>query len=71
MRENNKLEPNKILASIDMRILNKYIKRSRYVQAHMKDFTYHQRGYKVFSKMDLKAGYCQLLINEETGKLAL
>lgn len=70
MKEHSKLEPNMIRASIDMRIPNKYIKRSGYVQALIiEDFTYHLRGCKVFNKMDLKAGYHELSINEETRKL--
>lgn len=59
-----------IHVTIDMRVLNKYIKRKSYVQAStVKDFTYHLQRCKIFSKMDLKAGYYQLMIYKETRKL--
>ena len=59
-----------IRASIDMRIPNRDIKRSRYVQAHIiEDFKYLLRGCSVFSKMDLKAEHNQLSIDKETRKL--
>ena len=65
------LEPHMIRASIDMRIPNESMKRSRCVQAPIiEDFTYHLRGCKIFSKLDLTQGYHQLSIDEETRALA-
>ena len=65
------MEPNMIRVSINIRIPNRDIKRSRYVQAPIiEDFTYRLRRCRVFSKMDLNAGYHQLSIDEETRTLA-
>ncbi|XP_013409816.1 uncharacterized protein LOC106173287 [Lingula anatina] len=61
-----KLEPHMIRASIDMRIPNQGMKRSRCVQAPIiEDFTYHLRDCSIYSKLDLRSGYHQLSIDEE------
>ena len=65
------LEPGQIRASIDMRVVNEAMKRSRIVQAPViEDFTFAFNDCKVFSKLDLKQGYHQLTLDEESRKLA-
>ena len=67
----NELESHMIRASIDMRIPNESMKRSRCVQApKIEDFIYHLHDCKVFSKLDLKQGYHQLALDPETRKVA-
>ena len=52
--DKEKLEPQMIRASIDMRIPNKSMKRSRCVQSpKVEDFIYHLHDCKVFTKLDL------------------
>jgi len=65
------LGPDQIRACIDMRVVNESMKRSRVVQAPViEDFTYAFNDCKVFSKLDLKQGYHQLTLDEESRKLA-
>jgi len=65
------LKSHMIRASIDMRIPNESMKRSRCVQAPvLDDFTYAMHDCRVFSKLDLRQGYHQLTIDEETAKVA-
>ena len=69
--EKDDLESHMIRASIDMRIPNDKMKRSRCVQApKIDDFIYHLHDCKVFSKLDLKQGYHQLTLDPETRKVA-
>lgn len=66
-----KLDSHMIRASIDMRIPNRAMLRSRCVQAPIiEDFTYSLRDCKIFSKLDLKQGYHQLRVGQETAKVA-
>ena len=52
-----------------MRIPNQHIKKSRSIRAAIIEyFIYHLRECRVFNKMDLKAGYHQLPIDEKTWK---
>ncbi len=61
------LEPEQIRASIDLRVVNKAMSCSRIVQAPLvKDFTHAFNDCKVFSKLDLKQGYHQLTLDEES-----
>ena len=65
------LEPHQIRASIDMRLVNAHMKRSRIVQAPLlEDFALQFNDCKVFSKLDLRQGYHQLALDEESRKLA-
>ena len=66
-----KLEPQMIRASIDMRIPNKFMKHSRCVQSpKVEDFIYHLHDCKVFTKLDLRQGYHQLTLDPETRQIA-
>ena len=68
---NEELDSHMIRASIDMRIPNRAMMRSRCVQAPIiEDFTYTLRDCKVFSKLDLKSGYHQLKVSPETAQVA-
>jgi hypothetical protein len=68
--EVDELEPHMIRASIDMRVPNTEMKRSRCVEAPiLDDFTYHLHDCRIFSKMDLKSGYHQLSIDEDTSTI--
>ena len=54
-----------------MRIPNKAMKRSRCVQAPIKDdFTYALKDCVIFSKLDLRQSYHQLAIHKESSKVA-
>ena len=58
------LEPHMIRASVDLRVPNKYMERNRILQAPVvEDFTCKFHDCKVFSKMDLKQGYHQLILH--------
>ena len=60
-----------IRASIDMRIPNKAMKRSRCMQAPIiDDCTYTLKDCVIFSKLDLRQGYHQLAIDKESSKVA-
>ena len=66
-----KLEPHEIRASIDLRLANKAMTRSRIVQAPLiEDFTHKFHDCTVWSKLDLKQGYHQLTLDEESRKIA-
>lgn len=68
--ETEELEPHMIRASIDMRLANTAMKRSRCVEAPiLDDFTYHMHDCRIFSKLDLKHGYHQLAIDTETSAI--
>ena len=69
--DKEKLEPQMIRASIDMRIPNRSMKRSRCVQApRVEDFEYHLHDCRIFTKLDLRQGYHQLALDPETRKIA-
>ena len=58
------LEPHMIRASVDLRVPNKHMQRNRISQAPVvEDFTCKFHDCKVFSKMDLKQGYHQLVLH--------
>ena len=68
---NEQLKADQIRATIDMRIPNKVMMRSRNVQAPLvEDFAHKFSDCKVFSKLDLRQGYHQLMLSEESRKLA-
>ncbi len=65
--DKDKLEPHMIRASVDLRIPNKYMERSRITQATVvEDFTYKFHECKTFSKLDMKQGYHQLLLDPKS-----
>ncbi|CAB4027651.1 Hypothetical predicted protein, partial [Paramuricea clavata] len=69
--DKEKLKPQMIRASIDMRIPNRLIKRSRCAQApRVEDFEYHLHDCRIFTKLDLRQGYHQLALDPETRKIA-
>jgi hypothetical protein len=69
--DKEELKSHMIRASIDMRIPNKAMMRSRCVQAPIiEDFTYTLRDCRIFSKLDLRQGYHQLKVSPETAQVA-
>ena len=61
------LEPHMIRASVDFRVPNKYMERNRILQSPVvEDFTCKFQDCKVFSKMDLKQGYHQLILHPDS-----
>jgi hypothetical protein len=56
---------------IDMRIANKSMERNRITQSPVvEDFIYTFHKCKVFSKMDLRQGYHQLMLDLESRAIA-
>ena len=65
-----KLTPNMIRASTDLRIPNKYKERSRIIQGPIvEDFIHTFHDCTVFSKLDLRSGYQQLTLDEASRKV--
>ena len=65
------LEAEMIRASIDMRIPNESMKRSRCVQSpRVEDFVYRLHDCKIFTKLDLRQGYHQLALDTTTRQVA-
>ena len=65
------LEPHMIRASVDLLVQNKYMERNRILQAPVvEDFTCKFHDCKVFSKMDLKQGYHQLILHPDSRAVA-
>ena len=65
------LEPHMIRASVDLRVPNKHMERSRISQAPVvEDFTCKFHDCKVLSKMDLKQGYHQLVLHPDSRAVA-
>ena len=56
---------------IDMRISNRAILRERYPTLAVDDLIHTLNGAKVVSKMDLRSGYHQLLLNEDRGYITI
>ncbi|XP_068684306.1 uncharacterized protein [Montipora foliosa] len=62
--------PNDIRVSLDLRVLNKSMQRTRQVQAPItEDFITTFKDCKVFSKLDMNHGYHQFPLDEESRKL--
>ena len=60
-----------IRASIDLRVLNKQMERNRITQSPVvEDFTCKFYDCTIFSKMDLKQGYHQLVLHPDSRALA-
>ena len=69
--KSEELQSHMIRASIDGRIPNQSMKRSRYVQSpRVDDFIYRLHGCKIFTKPDLGQGYHQLALDPSTRQLA-
>ncbi|XP_052806251.1 uncharacterized protein K02A2.6-like [Mya arenaria] len=51
---------------VDMRLANKAIERERHPMPTIDELIHDLNGSKVFSKMDLKSGYNQLVLKEES-----
>ena len=69
--KNEKLESQMIRAGIDMRIPNEAMKRSRCVQSsRVEHFIYHLHDRKIFTKLDLRQGYHQLILDPATRQVA-
>ena len=65
------LESHMIRASIDMRIPNQSMKRSRCVQSpRVEDFIYRQHDCKIFTKLDLEQGFRQIALDPSTKQVA-
>jgi len=65
------LEPHMIRASIDLRVPNKYMERNRI--AHnpiVEDFTHAFHDCVIFSKLDMRQGYHQLLLHPDSRTVA-
>lgn len=66
-----KLEPNMIRASVDLRVPNAYMNRNSITQGPIvEDFTYKFHDCKIFSKMDLRQGYHQLQLHPDSRAIA-
>jgi len=67
----DKLEPHVIRASVDLRIPNRSMERSRILQPPVvEDLTYKFHDCKLFSKMELKQGYMHLTLDPESRNIA-
>ena len=65
------LEPHMIGASVDLRVLNKQMERNRISQSPVvEDFSCKFHDCTIFSKMELKQGYHQLVLHPESRALA-
>ena len=63
-------KPNsKLRVCIDPKHLNKALKRSHYPLSVIEDILLEQADVKVFSKADLKDGFSQIQLDEESSKL--
>ncbi|VDI75081.1 Hypothetical predicted protein [Mytilus galloprovincialis] len=67
----DQLESHMIRACVDLRIPNKLMDRNRITQSPVvEDFVYKFHNCKVFSKMDLRQGYHQLMLHPESRSIA-
>ncbi|MEW8584399.1 MAG: RNase H-like domain-containing protein, partial [Candidatus Thiodiazotropha sp.] len=65
------LQPHMIRASVDLRVPNKHMERSRILQSPVvEDFTCKFHDCKVFSKLDLRQGYHQLILHPDSRAIA-
>ena len=65
------LESHMIRASVDLRTPNKFMERNRITQGPVvEDFTYKFHDCIIFSKLDMKQGYHQLMLHPESRAIA-
>ena len=70
-KNEEKLKPQMIRASIDLRVPNSYMERNRITQSPIvEDFTHKFHDCKIFSKLDMNQGYHQLLLCPESRSIA-
>ena len=66
-----KLEPSMIRASVDLRVPNQYMERSRIAQAPvLENFTHKFHDCSIWTKLDLRQGYHQLMLHPESRPVA-
>ena len=69
--EKENLEPHMIRTSMDLRVPNQYMERHRITQGTVvEDFMYKFHDCVIFSKLDMRQGYHQLLLDPESRKIA-
>jgi len=69
--EKEDLESHMIRAKVDLRITNQFMERHRITQRTVvEDFMYKFHDCTVFSKLNMKQGYHQLLLDPESRKIA-
>ena len=56
--------PEEVRICVDMRCANRAVKRSRFVQPTLDDIQSKLNGSVLYSKLDLKTGYHQFVLNE-------
>ena len=61
-----KANPEEIIMNIDMTCANDAIQRTRHVIPALEEMRVHLNGATVFSKLDMKHGYMQLELDEES-----
>ena len=67
----DKLEPHMIRASVDLRVPNKHMERSRISQAPVvEDFIHKFHDCTIWTKLDLRQGYHQLVLHPESRSIA-
>ena len=65
------LEPHMIRASVDLRVPNKYMERSRITQAPIvEDFIHKFHDCTIWTKLDLRQGYHQLMLDPQSRGIA-
>ena len=64
-----KADPSEIRMNIDMTDVNRAVKRTRHVIPTVEDLKYKLNGAKYFSKIDLKHGYMQFELEEQSRHL--
>ena len=63
----DQLQSHMIRASVDLRVPNKFIEWKRIMQGPLvEDFTYKFHDCVIFSKMDLRQGYMQLVLDSKS-----
>ena len=67
-----KLGPNMIQASVDLRVPNKFMERSRITHGSIiEEFIHKFHDCQVFSKLGMRQGYHQLLLHPESRQVAI
>jgi hypothetical protein len=58
--------PGDVRICVDLKRLNRSVKRERYTLPSLDDVTHKLAGSKVFSKLDATSGFWQIPLNPET-----